>query len=174
MNYAQSSVLALVLAGTLGDPAAAATGVPRQRVIRAWQDTVKTPEGEVARRVEVVFDYAQGVAFENAYDASGRRLGSVALARQPRPSQEEIDEAVAILRADAYVGRILSRTGGIPEGGFILEERAGQACGPRTRCLQILIVSPDRRGLLRRVVVDLTKGLVAYRAYVPGDGETAR
>jgi hypothetical protein len=153
---------------------AAAAPAPKQRVVRTWQDTIKTPAGEVARRVEVVFDYATGVAHENAYDASGQPLSSIVLDRQPRPSPEEIQDAIAIMRADASVGRILARTGAVPEGGFVLEEPAGSACGPRTRCLQILLLSPDRHGLQRRVVVDLTKRAIAYRAYVPSDMEKAK
>jgi hypothetical protein len=89
--------------------------------------------------VEVVFDYTQGVAYENAYDTSGQPLSSVVLDRQPRPSPEEIQDAIAIMRGDAYVGRILARTGGVPQGAFVLEEPAGSACGPRTRCLQMLV-----------------------------------
>jgi hypothetical protein len=38
----------------------------------------------------------------------------------------------------------------------------------------MLILSPDRHGLQRRVVVDLTKSAIAYRAYVPSDAEYAK
>jgi hypothetical protein len=154
-------------------PAGAATAAPASRLLRAWSDTIKVPGGgEVARRVEVVFDYARGVAVETAYDRSGRVLSRRSLDReQPRPSAEEIAEAVAVLRADPQIGRIMARTGAVPEGGFLLQERAGLACAARTRCIQVLLLSPDQRGLLRRSVVDLTKRTIPYRSYTPKENE---
>lgn len=172
------SVVVLAALGCAAGAARAAAGAPerpRYRVLRTWQDTVKVDGVEVARRVEVVFDYVDGVAREVAYDLAGKVLGSVTIVHgQPRPSQEEIEEAGDIIRGDVYLGRILARTGGRPHGTFSMEEPEGRACGPRTRCLLVMIVSPDGRGLLRRVVVDLTRRAVVYRAYVPEETEVAK
>ena len=147
----------------------------RTRVIKSWDDTIKQDGREIARHVNIVFDYRAGVAWENAYDASGRAISNRRLtANRPRPSPEEIAEAVEILRADLEVGRIMSRANARPEGGFLLEEGAGQPCGPRTLCIQILVMAENSMGLLRRVVVDLTKSAVAYASYVPKDSTGKR
>lgn len=148
---------------------------PARRVLRRWQDVIKVDGVDVSRRVELAFDYQEGVARETAYDAAGRVLSTRVLEHQlPQPSREEIADAVAVMRSDALIGRIMSRTGAVPTGGFILREPAGHPCAERTRCLQILLLSPDQHGLIRRVVVDLTKGAVAYRAYVPEENEAAK
>ena len=152
------------------DPAPA-----RTRVIKSWDDTIKQDGREIARHVNIVFDYTAGMAWEYAYDLSGRPISSRRLtANLPRPSPEEIAEAVEILRADPEVGRIMARANARPEGGFLLEEGAGQPCGPRTRCIQILLMAENSMGLLRRAVVDLTKREVAYPSYVPKDGTGKR
>jgi hypothetical protein len=169
--------LVVALPAAAGPPEGAARGgAPRQkRVLRSWTDTIKGPAGEVSRRMEVVFDYAERIAFENAYALDGTLLGSRPLLHeQPRPSKEEVADAIAILRADPVVGRIMERTKADPLGAFILEEPEDGGCGPRTRCLQVLLVSPDHRGLLRRVVVDMARDTIVYRAYVPSEEEVVR
>jgi hypothetical protein len=150
-------------------------GLPRTRVLRTWSDTIKVDGRDVARRVTIVFDYTAGVAWESAYDSSGVEISRREITTNlPQPSPEEFDEAVALLRADPAIGRIMARTNARPEGGFLLEEDAGEPCGPRTRCLQILLMAENSMGLLRRVVVDLTKGAVVYASYVPKDTKVSR
>jgi hypothetical protein len=63
----------------------------------------------------------------------------------------------------------MSRTNARPEGGFLLEEAGNQPCGPRTRCIQLLLMAEGSMGLLRRTVVDLVKRAVIYSSYVPKD-----
>lgn len=141
---------------------------PRTRVLRVWEDTIKDGDREIARQVQIVFDYDTGVAWEVAFDASGKILSNRRLiSNVPQPSPEEFDEAVGILQADVEVGRIMARTSAVPQGGFLLEEKAGRGCGPRTRCIQILLMADNSVGLLRRVVVDLVSRKVIYAAYTP-------
>lgn len=167
------ALAALGLAATVsaGDGAGASPGSassrPRQRVLKTWDDTVKLDGREVWRHVEIVFDYVEGVARELSYDASRRLIHTRELAAPPRPSAEEMAEAEQILRSDPALSRIMQRTGARPHGMFPLHQEEGQPCGPRTRCLQVLVVSKDGFGLLRRVVVDLTKMAVVSRSYVP-------
>jgi hypothetical protein len=40
-------------------------------------------------------------------------------------------------------------------------------CGPGSRCLHVFLLSSDRAGTIRRVVVDLVKREVVYPVYVP-------
>ena len=85
----------------------------------------------------------------------------------PAPSQEEIQEAFLIVRRDAETRRILERFTAQLEGGFLIEEGRGKACGPGARCLLIQILSADRAGLIRVVGVDLVKQSIPYRTFLP-------
>jgi hypothetical protein len=161
-----------LLAAALSSPVAAG---PRTRVLKVWQDTVKMDGKDVPRRYEIVFDYGEGVARIHTYDEKDTLLDAKAMTSgQPRPSDEEIAEAFGLVRTDPLLGRIVGRTKAIPEGGFLLEEGEGRACGPRSRCLHTLWLSPDRRGLIRWVVVDLVRQAVVYPSYTPPDGATIR
>jgi hypothetical protein len=139
------------------------------RLLRSWEETVKLPGGkEYPRRVEVVFDYAQGVAFENSFRLDGLPLGSRTIEHGlPAPSPEEIEEAFEIVRVDPDLIRLFGRFHVVLEGGFVLEERKGQPCGPGARCLHVFLLSSDRAGLIRRVVVDLASRRLAYRLFDP-------
>jgi hypothetical protein len=146
----------------------------RTRVLKTWNDTVMLDDREVERRVTIVFDYNEGVAWEYAYDSSGKQISARRItANPPRPSQEEFDDAVAILKADPQIGRVMARTNARPEGGFLLEEEKGP-CGPRTRCIQILLMAENSMGLLRRSVVDLVKGRIVYASFVPGEWKAGK
>jgi|SRR5215468_8592713 len=143
----------------------------RTRVLRTWHDSIKVSGRDVARRVDVVFDYTSGIAREIAHDDAGTLLSSRVLYHPPQPSRDEIAEALGLVKADPELGRMMDRTKAVADGGFLLQERPGEPCGPRTRCVQLLLLSEDRLGGLRRVVVDLTRPAIAYRAYVPTLGQ---
>ncbi|MFY9552231.1 MAG: hypothetical protein WAU32_13860 [Thermoanaerobaculia bacterium] len=142
------------------------------RLLRSWEETVKASGGrEYARKVEVVFDYGQGIARENYYTLDGRLYGSRAIKQNlPAPSPEEIAEAIALVQQHAGFVPIFARFRVVPEGGFLLQEDRGRPCGPGSRCLQIFLLSSDRAGLIRRVVVDLVTKGIPYRSYVPAEG----
>jgi hypothetical protein len=173
----------LVLVGTGVAMAAASAGEAgdhRLRLIRSWPENVTFEGRSAAGRVEVWFDYTAGVAIHktvvNAKGPGGvdRVLKSetfppgVGLAR---PSTEEIAEAMDLVRADKEIARIIASTSADLDGGFQIFESADKACGPGTRCLEIQLMTQDRLGLIRNVVVDLTKQEIVYRTYVPADGK---
>ncbi len=157
-------------------PAATVTRTSRPvRLLRTWEETIKAGGREFPRRVEVLFDYGQGVARENYYTLDGQLVGSKKITQNmPGPSREEIAEAFAVVRADPELDRIASRRSAVFEGGFALEEGRGERCGPGSRCLQVQLISPDRVGLIRWVVVDLVKREIVYRAYTPGSEWSGR
>jgi len=165
------ALLLMVPAGARAEQAndAPAGAASRLRLLRSWTDTVKVEGGELPRRVDILFDYTQGVALERSYDGSGRLTEERRLAGAPQPSAEEIAEAYGIVAADPQLGRILERTQAVLEGGFLLQEGEGQPCGPRTRCLQVQLLGPTRFGLVRWVVVDLVKGTIPYPTYTPSE-----
>lgn len=139
------------------------------RLLRTWEEPVKTAGGyEYARRVELVFDYRKGVAYQNFYSTDGTQLGMKKIAQTlPSPSPEEIDEAFGMVRDEPDLARLFARFHPVLEGGFVLEEGRGKPCGPGARCLHVFLLSSDRAGLIERVVVDLARQKIAYRNYVP-------
>jgi hypothetical protein len=170
-----AATLMLLFMGTAGARPGQANDAPikaasRLRLLRSWTDTVKVDGAEFPRRVDILFDYKQGVALERSYDASGRLTQERKLDGAPQPSVEEVADAYGIVRADPEIGRILERTEAVLEGGFLLEEGEGLPCGPRTRCLQIQLLGPTRVGLVRWVVVDLVTRAIAYPTHTPAEG----
>jgi hypothetical protein len=140
------------------------------RLLRTWYDSVKTPQGDVPRRVDVVYDYDHAAAYERSYTLEGRLMLSRRIRiNPPQPSPEEIEEAHAIVRADPELARIITRLRADLVGGFLNEERAGRPCGPGTRCVIVQVLSPDHSGLIRFTVVDLVKQRIAYSSFTPSE-----
>lgn len=155
---------------------AAKAGEHRVRLIRSWPET-PTVEGRSAPgKVEIWFDYTDGVAIHrvvlNAKGPEGvdRALSSKTFAPgvgTPRPSPEEIAEAMDMVREDKEIARVIAATSAVLDGGFQIFEPAGKPCGPGSRCLEVKLMTQDRLGFIRNVVVDLTTQAIVYRAYLP-------
>ena len=145
------------------------------RLLRSWEETVKTGGRESARQVQILFDYAKGQAREDSYSLKGVLLSSRQITRNmPAPSPEEIAEAFAFVRADAGLASLFARFSVVLEGGFLLEEDSGMPCGPGSRCIHVLLLSSDRSGLIRHVVVDLGARSIPYPVYTPSALEVAK
>jgi len=142
------------------------------RLLRSWEEPGKSEAGEQARRVDVFVDYSSGEAWESFTSASGEPLGRMEIAiGSPRPSPEEIAEAFQFARKSPELALTFKRYPSLVlEGGFILQEPQGSPCGPQTRCLHVFLLSPDRAGLIRRIVVDLSHLRLAYKTYTPPSG----
>lgn len=142
------------------------------RLLRTWEEPVKTDSGDSGRRVDVIVDYGTGEAWEKYTSLSGAPLGRMEIAvGSPRPSPEEIEEAFQFARRSPELALTFKRYPNLVlEGGFILQEPAGAPCDPNTRCLHVFLLSPDRAGLIRRIVVDLSHLRLAYRTYTPPAG----
>jgi hypothetical protein len=140
------------------------------RLLHSWYDSIKTPEGEVPRRVDILFDYRHARALEQWYTLDGRLFWSrTFVVNPPTASEEEIEEAFDIVRADPEMIPILRRFSAVLDGGFVIEEGRGKACGPGARCLLIQVLSPDRSGLIRAMGVDLVKRNIPYPTFVPSE-----
>lgn len=120
------------------------------------------PEKEAAQRSlagVVVFNYSQGNATRLIMDTSnGVVLREERLRRRPQASEEEREEARQIIRSDPKHARLLEADGVI-EGGFVVDAPGGQST--RDRFIQFQILTSDRRGLQRVVIINLTTGRVA-------------
>jgi hypothetical protein len=178
MASMRNAISLLIYAGVLLCAAAASAenssaGITRTsrpvRLLRSWEDTIKASGGrEFARRVDVIFDYSKGYAYEVTFNSQGHEVGRQRLgAGHPAPSREEIDEAFAFVRGEPSFQRIFQRFDVVLEGGFVLLETADKRCGPGARCLRVFLLSSDRAGTIRQAVVDLVKREVVYPDFVP-------
>jgi len=140
-------------------------------VIRSWQDSVKLDGRTETRRVEVAFDYAQGVTLRRTYDATGALLRTETVDGQPQPSEAEIADATAIITSDDELSALIEQSGATVEGGFIYSaegfERPLAACGPGARCLQFDLIAPSKLESVRFVVVDLATRQIVERDLFP-------
>ena len=140
------------------------------RLLHSWHDSIKTPAGEVPRRVDILFDYSRARAVEQWYTLDGRLFWSRDfVVNPPTASEEEIEEAFKIILEDSEMIPIIKRFSAVLDGGFVIEEGRGKACGPGARCLLIQVLSPDRSGLIRAMAVDLVKRKITYPVFVPSE-----
>ena len=144
-------------------PRAASAHQADLRVVRSWRDTVKIRGRDEPRSVEIVFDRGAGVARRRIYDAAGDLVSDEVLADQPQPSSEEIARAFATVRKDREFESVLRGNRGVLDGGFLLREAEGEPCGPRSRCLQVFMLSESRWDLLGRAAIDLRRERIAHR-----------
>lgn len=179
-----AAALAVIVPGTLaGDAQAQTSTAPAaahrppggpdrltgERVLHSWRDTVKLGAREVERRVEIVFDYDAGVAFERVYDTADQLQSQTQLAVAPEASREEIDDALARARANPSVEAFLRQPNRRLVGGFIVHDQSGP-CGPGSRCLHVLQMEGPRADsdVHRRLVVDLMSRRVYQRDFGRG------
>ena len=106
-----------------------------------------------------VFDYATGTASRIVLDGTRQKvLRQQKLPGRPQSSRKEFQEAIEIVHRDRKLGHFVTN-GAVPEGGFIVD---GPPDYPsQDRYIQVRLLSPDRRSLLRLVLVDLTLGVAA-------------
>jgi len=153
-------------------------GEHRMRLVRSWPENPIVDGQAVPGRVEIWMDYTAGVAIHQVVvnakgpDGKARVIRSETFppgVGQPRPSPEEIAEAMEIVRADKEVGRVIEATHAVLDGGFQVFEAADKPCGPASRCLKIQLLTQDRVGFVRNVIVDLMKQAIVYQTYLPTD-----
>ena len=139
------------------------------RVVHQYSDAVKTAAGVEMRQVTIVVDQETGGSFEVVRDARGDVLSRRAL-KPTSPSEAEVDEARAIIAADAELSALMRARPAHIDGGYILVEAEGAACGPGSRCLHMdLLNDENRRERIRFVVVDLVSRSVVYRDFDPDE-----
>jgi hypothetical protein len=170
------ALAALAWAGAAMAADTATAGEHRVRMIRSWPENPIFQGRAVPGRVEIWFDYTAGVAIHRVVaNAAGPRGEDQIISSktmppgvgQPRPSPEEIAEAIDIARQDKEVARLIAATSAALDGGFQVFEAAGKPCGPASRCLKVQVLTPDRIGFIRNVVVDLVTQSIPYRTYMP-------
>jgi hypothetical protein len=148
----------------------AANAGHRTRLLRVWSDTVKDPEGAYRRATLIVRDYDAGTAREITVDLSKGRVRIRDLPGAP-PSREEIEEGMAIVRADRALAPFVQNPRLSLVGGF--HNRSpypDDPCG-REICLEYGLMKPDYEGPARYVIVNLTRRVVAHHDFRARPGE---
>lgn len=123
----------------------------------AAEETVHVGDTATTVVTVVLFDHTALEARRVRMDlATGQLLLNERLPGRPQRSDRELAEAVAIVRRDPALARLLDE-GGVLDGGFIVDDPRGS----RRRAIQMKLMSADRLSLLCSIVVDLTLGDVA-------------
>lgn len=126
--------------------------------IRVTAESIADASGNQKTMASVVlFDHtaleARRVVIDQATD---RLLSNERLSGRPQRSDGELTDAIAVLRRDPILGRLLD-AGAVLDGGFIVDDPGGS----RRRMIQLKLLRADRRALLRSILVDLTRGEIA-------------
>jgi hypothetical protein len=174
------SALALAL-GIIAAPGAFAQNAANVHVLRDYVDEVKLPDGTAAQwRFVVTYDPVSGETVRTVTDESGREVERTATTQTlARPSEEEMDRAEALVRADPEVAALIAAARQpVVHGGFVLLREDGP-CGPGSRCLQFDVADvheAERRvERLRYVVVDLRNDSIVSNDFDPAtDGNVSR
>ena len=105
----------------------------------------------------ILFDHSALETRRVLFDSrTGELLTDERLPGRPQRSQEELEEAAALIRGDPALARLLDE-GGVLDGGFIVDDPRGS----RRRMIQLKLLSRDRRSVLRSIRVDLTRHVIA-------------
>jgi hypothetical protein len=172
------ALAALAWAGTAMAVETAKAGEHRVRLLRSWPENPIFEGRAVPGRVEIWFDYTAGVAIHRVVANAEKPGGADHIISsktyppgvgQPRPSPEEIAEAMDIARADKEIARLIDATHASLDGGFQVFEAAGKPCAPGSRCLKVQLNTQDGVGFIRNVVVDLNRQAIVYRSYLPAE-----
>ncbi|HEV3087517.1 MAG TPA: hypothetical protein VGX96_09870 [Candidatus Elarobacter sp.] len=150
---------ALIQRRILGDPKLAELRSDRLRVLFVTP-SISAKEQPQRQANAILFDYTRGTAYRASVDL---QTGGVARLEQlpgrPQPSPEEIAEAARIIAKDPVHARLIAGQRGVLDGGFVVDGPPGAAA--RDRFLQFQLLAPDRRRLIREIIVDLTAGKIA-------------
>lgn len=169
MMIGSAIVLLTLLASPFGHPLppqAETLGSHELVMVGDWMDAAKTDDGRVSLRVRAVTDRATGLTHHFVSGPKGEIVEHVVRERGNRPSDKEIDLALAIARADPTIRRELAQ-GYTLDGGFLLEEPRGERCELGSRCLQVFVFDLVGRRVVHHLIVDLATSSIAYPTYIP-------
>jgi hypothetical protein len=132
-----------------------------------WVDAAKTPAGKEPRRHRLVYEWDTGLTHETVHTLDGKLVSERRYRAVPPGTPDEVEEAAAVVLADAEVAQILERQPSLGlQGGFAMDADGGvAACGAPARCLQMFLYDGDN--VVRHMLVDLRTGTLVERDYVP-------
>jgi len=145
----------------------AAVARHRTRILRAWSDIVKGEAGPRRLATVLLRDYDAGLAREISVDLGNGRIEMRELPGVA-PSEEEIEEGMAIIRRDPALARFVENPLLRLIGGFHNRSTVrNDPCAVEV-CLEFAFMRPNYEGPARYVVVNLTRGVVAHHDFRGG------
>lgn len=143
----------------------------RTRLLRVWSDVAKGPGGSYRRAVVLLRDYDAGKAIEVSTNLTTSAI-DVRELMGIQPSEDEIEEGMAIVRRDRKLAALVENRGLKLMGGFhTVSLHADDPCS-REVCLDFAFMKPNYGGPARYVIVNLSRGIVAhhdFRGSRPGE-----
>lgn len=143
-------------------------------VVGQWTERIKHEDGgsEVAL-ITAWYDWESGTSYREIHDQRGALVRTLEGRKAPRPSPEEIQQAIDMVYRDDALGSLIRKQRLTVDGGFLLEQGPGEGrCTQGSRCLQIFLF--DGVNVARHTVVDLKRGRIVYRNYVPPQNREIR
>lgn len=140
----------------------------RVRALRAGAVVVKDDQGgEIRRGLVHVRNYKLGVAHSIAVDLLTGEIEITDDRGSVQPNDEELQEAVGVVRDDAELGTLLRANTLNVTGGFYERSPIAEDICSKNVCLLIELMNPGHgNGWARRVVVDLTARAIVNRNFV--------
>jgi hypothetical protein len=145
----------------------AAVARHRTRVLRAWSDVVKGEAGPRRFATMLLRDYDAGLARAISVDLSNGRIEMRELLGVA-PSEEEIEEGMAIVRRDPGLARFVEDPLLRLIGGFHNRSTVRNDPCAVEICLEFAFMKPNYGGPARYVVVNLTRSIVAHHDFRGG------
>jgi hypothetical protein len=137
----------------------------RTRVLRMGADLPKGPDGEFRRATIFVRNYDEGLTHAIYANLFTGEITIIDMTSLVQPNGEEIAEALALIGADPALAPLLADPALFVTGGFF--NRAVDPADPcyRDICLNIEVMTGQRKGFARRLVVDLSRRVIANRNF---------
>ena len=148
-------------------------GQDRVKVLRAGANPVKDGAREYRQGCVYVRNYDKGVTHEVRVDLETGRIAIADLLGLVQPSQDEIEDALAVIQRDPVLAPLLTDPNIFVSGGYY--DRSPVAADPCSRdiCLLIEMMPVGHgRGFQNRVVVNLSRGSIANRNFRHAADET--
>ena len=144
--------------------------LPAYQPIRRYQDFYTYGENNVPIVVEYGWDYAKGVARETVFDpATGKVISKTDKPGEPLGlSDREVELAIALLREDAQLKRLLSTPNLHFYAGFAYREATDPDCYEHSRCVHAIVsAGDDGERHIAHSIVDLVTRRVIHPLYEP-------
>ena len=165
--FTESERAALV-SWTMAQPQVqAAVARHRTRVLRVWSDVVKKEARPQKRATVLLRDYDTGFSREISVELASGRIEMREL-NGVQPSEEEIEEGMAIVRRDPALARFVENPRLKLIGGFHNRSTVRNDPCAAEVCLEFAFMKPNYEGPARYVIVNLTRGIVAHHDFRGG------
>lgn len=155
----------LAALGVTSTAAADSTVRSGTKVLSETTQLVKTASGKEVLRTRSEYNWDDGLTYHYDYDAAGALVEVRQSTAAPRASDDELQQAYALVWEDDEVRQIRKRQAGLEiNGGFPYRQAKGSCAAP-ARCVQVFLF--DGENVVKHMLVDLRSNTIAERNHVP-------